>query len=145
MKRGFAGIGAFILARNMFGPVRGPWPDDAWRGWWGDNPPYHRPVFVLTRHARAPVTMKGGTEFHFVNGIQRALEQATEAAAGQDIRLGGGVSAIRRRDSRCSPEPRRTGIARCISSTSRDLPALDYECVEHSPQEAKGFKQVTRT
>lgn len=95
-ERGFAGIGAWILGRNMFGPVRGPWPDESWKGWWGDEPPYHTPVFVLTHHPRAPLRMAGGTEFHFVTaGIQAALEQATAAAGGGDVRLGGGVSTVR--------------------------------------------------
>jgi len=94
--RGFEGIGAWILGRNMFGPVRGPWPDDNWKGWWGDEPPYHVPVFVLTHHARPSFRMKGGTEFHFVtDGIHSALRQAREAAGGKDIRLGGGVATIR--------------------------------------------------
>src|SRR5215216_5732800 len=93
--RGFENIGAWILGRNMFGPVRGEWPDDKWKGWWGDNPPYHVPVFVLTHHARAPITMKGGTTFHFVtDGIPSALRQAREAAKGKDVRVGGGVSTI---------------------------------------------------
>lgn len=94
--RGFHQIGAWILGRNMFGPVRGAWPDDSWKGWWGDNPPYHAPVFVLTNHPREPVVMEGGTTFHFVtDGIQAALTRAHEAANGQDIRLGGGVATIR--------------------------------------------------
>src|SRR5438876_11630841 len=94
--RGFEGIGAWILGRNMFGPVRGPWPDDTWKGWWGNEPPYHAPVFVLTHHPRAPLRMAGGTEFRFVtHGIHAALEQATAAADGRDVRLGGGVSTIR--------------------------------------------------
>ena len=93
---GFEGIGAWILGRNMFGPVRGPWPDESWKGWWGDEPPYHTPVFVLTHHARPPLVMKGGTEFRFVtDGIQAALEKAREAAGGRDVRIGGGVSTIR--------------------------------------------------
>jgi dihydrofolate reductase len=95
-EQGFAGIGAWILGRNMFGPVRGPWPDESWRGWWGEEPPYHTPVFVLTHHARAPLPMAGGTEFRFVtDGIHAALEQAREAAGGRDVRLGGGVATIR--------------------------------------------------
>ena len=95
-ERGFEGIGAWILGRNMFGPVRGPWPDDEWKGWWGDEPPYHVPVFVLTNHARPPLRMKGGTIFHFVtDGIHSALEQAKAAANGADVRLGGGVASIR--------------------------------------------------
>jgi dihydrofolate reductase len=95
-ERAFEGIGAWILGRNMFGPVRGPWPDEEWKGWWGDEPPYHVPVFVLTHHARPPLRMKGGTIFHFVTeGIHSALEQAKAAANGADVRLGGGVSIIR--------------------------------------------------
>jgi dihydrofolate reductase len=95
-ERAFEGIGAWILGRNMFGPVRGPWPDDEWKGWWGDEPPYHVPVFVLTHHARPPLRMKGGTIFHFVtDGIHSALEQAKAAANGADVRLGGGVSSVR--------------------------------------------------
>jgi len=95
-EQGFANIGAWILGRNMFGPVRGPWPDDRWKGWWGDEPPYHTPVFVLTHYARAPLKMAGGTEFFFVTkGIHAALEQAKAAAGGRDVRVGGGVSTVR--------------------------------------------------
>jgi dihydrofolate reductase len=93
--RGDVGIGATIMGRNMFGPVRGPWPDEAWTGWWGDNPPYHQPVYVLTHHPRAPITMEGGTTFHFVgDGIEAALERAIDAADGDDVRLGGGVATV---------------------------------------------------
>jgi dihydrofolate reductase len=92
---GFRGIGATVMGRNMFGPIRGEWPDDAWRGWWGDEPPYHHPVFVLTHHPRGPIPMQGGTTFHFVDGgIEAALEQAFDAADGKDVRLGGGMSTI---------------------------------------------------
>jgi dihydrofolate reductase len=95
-EQSFAGIGAYILGRNMFGPVRGPWPDHAWTGWWGDEPPYHAPVFVLTHHPRPPLPMAGGTVFHFItDGIHAALERATAAAGGQDIRVGGGVYTVR--------------------------------------------------
>jgi dihydrofolate reductase len=95
-EQGLSGLGAWILGRNMFGPIRGPWPDENWKGWWGDEPPYHTPVFVLTHHPRAPIPMKGGTEFRFVtDGIHAALEQAKAAAGDRDIRLGGGVSTIR--------------------------------------------------
>ena len=95
-EHGFDNLGAWILGRNMFGPVRGPWPDDNWKGWWGEEPPYHVPVFVLTHHARKPLTMKGGTTFHFVtDGIESALAQARDAANGRDIRLGGGVATVR--------------------------------------------------
>ena len=94
--RSFANVGAWILGRNMFGPVRGPWPDEEWKGWWGDEPPYHVPVFVLTHHQRPPLRMEGGTEFRFVTeGIHAALEQASAAAGGRDVRVGGGVSTIR--------------------------------------------------
>jgi len=95
-EQGMSGLGAWILGRNMFGPVRGPWPDDSWKGWWGEEPPYHVPVFVLTHHPRAPIVMKGGTVFHFVTeGIHAALTQARAAAGDRDIRLGGGVATIR--------------------------------------------------
>lgn len=94
--RGMENIGAWILGCNMFGPIRGPWPDDQWKGWWGDNPPYHTPVFVLTNHARPSIEMEGGTVFHFVTGgIHAVLDAAREAAGEKDIRLGGGVSIIR--------------------------------------------------
>jgi len=95
VKQGFAGIGATIMGRNMFGPVRGRWEEPPWRGWWGDDPPFHHPVFVLTHHARAPLTMAGGTTFYFVtDGIERALVRAREAAQGADVRVGGGASTI---------------------------------------------------
>ena len=95
-EQGFDGIGAWIIGRNMFGPVRGPWPDESWKGRWGDEPPYHTPVFVLTHHPRPILKMAGGTEFHFVTeGIRAALEQARAAAGGGDVRVGGGVSTLR--------------------------------------------------
>ena len=115
-------VGATIMGRNMFGPVRGPWPDEAWRGWWGEDPPFHTPVFVLTHHERAPLEMEGGTTFHFVtDGIESALEQAVAAAEGKDVTLGGGASTaqqylragLRRRAHRpCRAGPaRRRGAA----------------------------------
>jgi dihydrofolate reductase len=95
-ERSFENVGAWILGRNMFGPVRGPWPDETWKGWWGDEPPYHVPTFVLTHHARQPLEMQGGTTFHFVTGgIHDALSRAKEAAGGKDVRIGGGVSTVR--------------------------------------------------
>lgn len=95
-ERGFEGIGAWILGRNMFAPTRGPWADDGWQGWWGDNPPYHTPVFVLTHYPRSPLVMQGGTTFYFVtDGIHAALNRAREAAGGLDIRVGGGSATIR--------------------------------------------------
>lgn len=94
--RAMAGLGAWIMGRNMFGPVRGEWPDHDWKGWWGDNPPYHCPVFVLTHHERPPLEMAGGTVFHFVtDGIESALEQARAAAGERDIRIGGGTETVR--------------------------------------------------
>jgi len=94
--KSFENVGAWILGRNMFGPVRGPWDGDSWKGWWGDDPPYHTPVFVLTHHPRPPLAMKGGTTFYFVSdGLQSALEKAREAAKGKDVRIGGGISVIR--------------------------------------------------
>jgi dihydrofolate reductase len=96
LMRGVVGIGATIMGRNMFGPIRGDWDDDEWKGWWGDEPPYHHPVFVLTHHAREPIPMKGGTTFNFVtDGIESALAQAFDAAGGEDVRLGGGASTVR--------------------------------------------------
>ncbi len=93
--RGFENIGAWIMGRNMFGPVRGPWPDDSWKGWWGDDPPFHAPVFVLSHHVRDPIEMPGGTTFYFVTeGIHVALERAREVAGDRDVRLGGGVATI---------------------------------------------------
>ena len=93
--RGDVGVGATIMGRNMFGPIRGSWDDDEWKGWWGDEPPYHHPVFVLTHHPRAPITMNGGTTFHFVtDGIESALAQAFDAAGGEDVRIGGGASVV---------------------------------------------------
>jgi dihydrofolate reductase len=138
--RGMAGIGAWILGRNMFGPIRGPWPDDGWRGWWGDSPPYHTPVFVLTNHARPPLTMKGGTVFHFVtDGIHAALERAVAAAGELDIRLGGGVSTIRQYLRARLIDEMHLAIAPVLLGAGEhllagiDLPALGYACTEHVP------------
>jgi dihydrofolate reductase len=134
-EQGFKGIGASILGRNMFGPVRGPWPDDSWKGWWGEEPPYHTPVFVLTHHARAPLRMKGGTEFHFVTeGIHAALEQAKAEAGGRDIRLGGGVSTIRQYLSARLVDDLHLAVSPVVMGSGEslfaglDLRALGYEC-----------------
>ena len=95
-QRAMDNFGAFILGRNMFGPVRGPWPDESWKGWWGDNPPYHAPTFILTHHEREPIVMEGGTTFYFVTGgIEEALDRAKEAAGTRDVKIGGGVSTVR--------------------------------------------------
>jgi dihydrofolate reductase len=141
-ERGFDGIGAWILGRNMFGPVRGPWPDDSWKGWWGDEPPYHTPVFVLTHHARAPLTMKGGTEFRFVTGgIHDALAQAFAAAGGRDVRLGGGVATVRQYlqaglvdELHLALRPVLLGFGEHLLG-GLDLHALGYECAEPVPGE----------
>jgi dihydrofolate reductase len=135
--RGFRNVGAWILGRNMFGPIRGPWPDDKWRGWWGDNPPYHTQVFVLTHHARDYISMDGGTTFHFVtDGIERALERATEAANGLDVRLGGGVETIRQYLQARLIDEMHIAIAPILLGSGEslfagiDLPSLGYQCVE---------------
>ena len=138
--RGFANIGAWILGRNMFGPIRGPWPDDAWKGWWGNNPPYHVPVFVLTHHPRASITMEGGTVFHFVtDGIHAALERAVEAAKGQDVRLGGGAATIRQYleaglidEMHLAVSPVLLGCGENLLA-GLDLLKLGYECSQHVP------------
>ena len=136
-ERSFDRIGAWILGRNMFGPVRGPWPDYSWKGWWGDEPPYHTPVFVLTHHPRPPLEMAGGTVFHFVTGgIHAALEKATAAAGGLDIRLGGGVSTVRQfltaglvDDMHLAVRPVLLGSGENLWN-GIDALALGYECTE---------------
>jgi dihydrofolate reductase len=138
--RGFKNIGASILGRNMFGPIRGPWPDDSWRGWWGDNPPYHTPVFVLTNYPRESITMNGGTTFHFVtDGIHSALRRASDAAQGQDIRLGGGVATLRQYLQAGLVDEMHVAISPILLGSGEhllsgiDLPKLGYECTEHVP------------
>src|SRR5690242_17209994 len=137
-EQGFANLGAWILGRNMFGPVRGPWPDESWRGWWGEEPPYHVPVFVLTHHARKPLEMKGGTVFHFVtDGIQPALEQAKAAALGKDVRLGGGVATIRQYLRARLIDELHLAIRPMLLGSGEhlwhdlNLRALGYECAKH--------------
>ena len=137
-KRSFDNMGAWILGRNMFGPVRGPWPDEVWKGWWGDNPPYHVPVYVLTHHARASITMEGGTVFHFVtDGIHAALQRAREAAQGKDVRLGGGVATIRQYlraglvdEIHLAISPALLGAGELLLE-GIDLPALGFTCTAH--------------
>ena len=138
--RGFENLGAWILGRNMFGPVRGPWPDESWRGWWGEEPPYHVPAFVLTHHARPPLEMKGGTTFHFVTGgIEEALERARKAAAGKDVRVGGGASTIRQYLAARLLDELHLVISPVLLGRGEplyaglDLCALGYECVAHTP------------
>ncbi len=138
--RGFDNIGAWIIGRNMFGPIRGPWPDEAWKGWWGDEPPYHVPVFVLTHHAREPITMKGGTTFYFItDGIEDALRAATEAASGRDIRVGGGVATIRQYVQAGLVDELHIAISPVLLGSGEhlfsgmDLPKLGYSVAEHVP------------
>jgi dihydrofolate reductase len=145
------GVGAWIMGRNMFGPIRGPWPDDTWRGWWGKNPPYHGPVFVLTHHARPPIQMEGGTVFHFVTGGPRAaLERATEAAEGKDVQIGGGVATIRQYLEAGLIDALHVAIApRLLGSGEHllyglDLTALGYECTTHVPTAAATHVVLTR-
>jgi dihydrofolate reductase len=135
--RGFHNIGAWILGRNMFGPVRGPWPDESWRGWWGENPVYHVPVFVLTNHARPPLDMDGGTTFHFVTkGITVALELAREAAEGKDVRLGGGINVIQQYLRQRLVDEMHVAIAPVLLGAGEqlfkgiNLPALGYVCTK---------------
>ena len=137
-EQGFAGIGAWILGRNMFGPVRGPWPDERWKGWWGDEPPYHTPVFVLTHHARAPLTMAGGTEFRFVTeGIHAALDRAKAAAGGRDVRLGGGVATLRQYLAARLIDELHLVVRPVLLGAGENLfhgidaHALGYECTKH--------------
>jgi dihydrofolate reductase len=136
--RGFRNIGAWILGRNMFGPVRGPWPDESWRGWWGENPVYHVPVFVLTHHARAPLAMEGGTTFHFITeGIDAALAQAREAAGGKDVRVGGGVKLIQQYLRQGLIDEMHLAIAPVLLGSGErlfegvNLAASGYVCTEH--------------
>ena len=132
---GFANFGAWIMGRNMFGPVRGPWPDDSWRGWWGKNPPYHSPVYVLTHHPRASVEMEGGTVFHFVtDGIHAALDLARKAAGSADIRLLGGSSVIRQYLEARLVDEMHLAVSPILLGSGEpllaglDLPALGYRC-----------------
>lgn len=136
-QRGFANVGAWILGRNMFGPVRGPWPDDGWKGWWGEEPPYHVPTFVLTHHARPPLAMRGGTTFHFVtDGIHAALERARAAAGDRDVRIGGGVATVRQYleaglvdEVHLAVRPVLLGAGEHLFA-GLDLRALGYACAE---------------
>ena len=135
--RGTQNVGAWILGRNMFGPIRGPWPDTSWKGWWGNDPPYHVPVFVLTHHARAPIQMEGNTTFHFVTGgIHEALDKARNAADGMDVRIGGGANTIQQYLRAGLIDELHIAIAPVpLGGGERlfdgvDLPALGYECVK---------------
>jgi len=136
--RGFAGIGSWILGRNMFGPVRGAWPDETWKGWWGANPPYHCPVYVLTHYARPSIPMEGGTIFHFVTGgIREALARATESAGDKDIRVGGGAATIRQYLQERLVDEMHLAFSPVLLGSGEPLFAgmnlleLGYECAEH--------------
>lgn len=149
--RGFENIGAWIIGRNMFGPVRGPWPDDAWKGWWGDNPPYHAPVFVLTNHARASIEMSGGTIFHFVaDGIHAAFSRAIDAAKGQDVRLGGGVATIRQYlraglidEMHLAMSPILLGAGENLLE-GIDAAKLGYQCIKHISTDKASHFVITK-
>jgi dihydrofolate reductase len=140
--RSFENVGAWIMGRNMFAPSRGPWPDDDWKGWWGSNPPYHVPVFVLTHHARPSLTMEGETTFHFVtDGIHAALARAKEAAQGKDIRIGGGTSTVRQYLSAGLIDELHLAISPILLGKGEhllagiDTASLGYKCTEHVPTE----------
>jgi dihydrofolate reductase len=146
-----AGLGAWILGRNMFGPIRGAWADDAWKGWWGDNPPYHVPVFVLTHHARSPIAMEGDTTFHFVtDGIAAALGRARDAAGDSDIRIGGGVSTIRQYLKAGLLDELHLAVAPVLLGQGEslfaglDLAGLGYACVGSVPGENATHVTIAR-
>jgi dihydrofolate reductase len=140
--RGFANVGAWILGRNMFGPVRGPWPDESWKGWWGDDPPYHVPVFVLTHHPRPSVHMAGSTVFHFVTGgIHEALDRARDSARGKDVRIGGGAHVIQQYLRAGLIDEMHVAIAPVLLGSGErlfegiDMRALGYSCLQHVASE----------
>ena len=150
--RGFHNVGAWIMGRNMFGPVRGPWLDESWRGWWGDNPVYQKPVFVLTHHPRAPLVMEGGTTFHFVTtGVRAALELAREAAGGKDVRIGGGAATIRQYLRERLIDELHIGIAPVLLGAGEplfhgiNLPDLGYTCTQHVASQRATHIVITRT
>jgi dihydrofolate reductase len=149
--RQFENIGAWIMGRNMFGPIRGAWPDESWKGWWGDNPPYHCPVFVLTHHERAPITMEGGTIFHFVtDGIEAALERAVQAANGKDVLVGGGVATIRQYLRAGLIDEMHFAISPVLLGSGEhlfadiDAASLGYRCAEHVPTQNATHVVLTR-
>jgi dihydrofolate reductase len=136
-RKSMENLGAWIMGRNMFGPIRGQWPDHSWQGWWGDNPPYHVPVFVLTHHPRPPIEMEGGTVFHFVtDGIEAALKRAVDVAGGKDVRIGGGVSVIRQYLQAGLLDELRLAVSPVLLGRGEnlfaglDLPALGFVCAE---------------
>jgi dihydrofolate reductase len=149
--RSFENLGAWILGRNMFGPVRGPWPDESWKGWWGDTPSYHMPVFVLTHHARPPLEMLGGTTFHFVTGgIHEALRRAKDAAGDKDVRIGGGVATIQQYLAEGLIDELHLAISPVLLGSGErlfvdiDAVKLGYRCVEHVATEAAFHVVLTK-
>jgi dihydrofolate reductase len=150
--RSFEKIGAWIIGRNMFGPLRGPWPNEDWKGWWGNNPPYHCDVFVLTHHARAPLAMEGGTTFHFVTeGIEAALQRAKAAAGEKDVRVGGGVATVRTclqaglvDELHLAQSPVLLGSGESLFN-GLDLPSFGYRCVERVPSAKTTHLVLTRS
>jgi dihydrofolate reductase len=149
--RGFENVGAWIMGRHMFGPLRGPWSDETWRGWWGVNPPYHTPVYVLTHHPRAPIVMEGGTTFEFVSsGIHAALDKAVNAAKGKDIRVGGGVATVRQYLQAGLVDEMHLAIAPMVLGSGEhllggiDLLQLGFRCTEHVATEKATHVVLTR-
>jgi dihydrofolate reductase len=149
--RGFDNIGARIIGRNMFGPIRGSWPDENWKGWWGDNPPFHTPVFVLTNHPRGSITMDGGTTFHFVTeGIHAALERARDAAGHRDVQLGGGVATIRQYLRARLIDEMHLALSPILLGSGEhllggiDALSLGYRCTEHAPMRNVTHAVLTR-
>jgi dihydrofolate reductase len=149
--KGFENIGAWVLGRNMFGPVRGPWPDEDWKGWWGDEPPYHCPVFVLTNYHRPDLVMAGGTTFHFVTeGLETALFRAKVAANGKDVRLGGGVATLREAfrgrhvdEAHLAVSPVLLGQGESLFA-DLDLPALGYRVTRQVAGEGANHIVIAR-
>lgn len=151
-RRSMANFGAFILGRNMFGPVRGAWPDESWKGWWGDNPPYHAPTFILTHHARDSIVMEGGTAFHFVTGgIEEALDLAKATAGGRDIKIGGGVSTVRQYLNAGLVDEMHLAISPVVLGrgeamfTGVDLHGLGFKVTEHIPTALATHYVLTKT
>ncbi len=147
--RAMEGFGAFILGRNMFGPIRGDWPDEAWKGWWGDNPPYHAPTFILTHHRRDPIEMEGGTTFHFVTeGVQAALVPAKAAAGGKNVKIGGGVATIRQYLEAGLIDEMHLAISPVVLGRGEamfagiDLPALGFRVTEHAATELATYIEL---
>lgn len=150
-EKGLEGVGAYIMGRNMFGPIRGEWPNDQWKGWWGENPPYHVPVFVLTHHPRPSIEMEGGTTFHFVtDGIYAALERARKAAGELDIRIGGGVATIRQYLQAGLIDHLHLVMSPVLLGSGEnlfagiDLPKLGYKCSSHVASEAAWHFEITK-